>query len=117
MAKEAKRRGNVLEQQISTQEVAEKARNRIVLKKLFKCVYFLVKHKIAHTTTFAPLVDLLMECGDQDLKQFFEQDARKNAQYRSTTAISELIQAINTYLESKNLRRGKKKPILFYHGG
>lgn len=94
MAKEAERRGSVLEQQILTarkQEEAEKARNRRVLKKLFKCVYFLVRHKIAHTTTFAPLLDLLIECDDPDLKQFFEQDARKNAQYRSTTATSELI--------------------------
>jgi hypothetical protein len=106
MAKEAERRGSVLEQQISIariQEEAEKARNKMVLKKLFKCVYFLVKHRIAHNTTFAPLVDLLMECGDQDLKQFFEHDARKNAQYRSTTAISELIEAISTHLENTML--------------
>ena len=36
---------HVLERQISTarrQEEEEKAKNRIVLKKLFKCVYFLV---------------------------------------------------------------------------
>ena len=111
MAKEAERRGSVLEQQISTarrQEEAEKARNRLVLKKILKCTYFLVKHKIAHTTTFAPLVDLLIDCDDQDLKHFFEQDARKNAQYRSTTAISELIQAINTHLESKILDQVQK---------
>ena len=72
-----------------------------MLKKLCKCVYFLVKHKIAHTTLFVPLVDLLIECDDQDLKRFFEQEARKNAQYRSTTAVSELIEAINTHLENK----------------
>ena len=79
MAKEAERRGSVLEQQISMakkQQAAEKAR---VLTKLFKCVYFLVKHKIAHTTTFASLLDLLIDCGYQELKQFFEQEARKNA--------------------------------------
>ena len=39
----------------------------MVLKKLCKCVYFLVKHKIAYTTVFVPLVDLLIECNDQDL--------------------------------------------------
>lgn len=76
MANEADRHGSVLEQQISTarrQQEAEKARNRVVLKKLCKCVYFLVKHKIAYTTLFVPLVDLLIECDDQDLKRFFEQ--------------------------------------------
>ena len=111
MAKEAERHGSVLERQISTarrQEEAAKARNRVILKKLFKCVYFLVKHKIAHTTTFVPLVDLLIDCGDQDLQQFFEQDARKNAQYRSTTAITELIEAISTYLECKVLDQVRK---------
>ena len=51
---------------------------------------------------------LLIECGDQDLKQFFEHDARKNAHYRCTTAISELIQAINTHLETRMLDQIRK---------
>ena len=67
-----------------------------------------MKHKIAHTTLFVPLVDLLIECDDQDLKRFFEQEARKNAQYRSTTAVSELIEAINTHLENKVLEQLQK---------
>lgn len=118
MAKEADRHGSVLEQQISTarrQQEAEKARNRVVLKKLCKCVYFLVKHKIAHATLFVPLVDLLIECDDQDLKRFFEQEARKNAQYRSTTAVSELIEAINTHLENKVLEQLQKSA--FFNNG
>ena len=58
MDKEAERRGSVLEQQISEDnKEAEKAKNRVMLKKLFKCVYFLVKHKIAHTTFTSLLID------------------------------------------------------------
>ena len=103
MAKEADRHGTILTAR--RQQEAEKARNRVVLKKLCKCVYFLVKHKIAHTTMFIPLVDLLIECDDQDLKQ----EARTNAQYQSTSAVSELIEAINTHLENKVLEQLQKK--------
>jgi hypothetical protein len=41
-----------------------------------------------------------------------EQDARNNAQYRSTTAVSELVEAINTHLESKMLDQVRKSPFI-----
>ena len=70
----ADKNGSVLTQQIVSarrQADAEKARNRLVLKKLLKCAYFLIKYKAAHTTTFVPLADLLIVCDDSGLKLFF----------------------------------------------
>ena len=88
-----KLKGVELYQSSKSQQLEDKKRKKKQkqdsIEEAVKFVYFLVKYKIAHTTVFAPLVDLLIG-DDPDLKQFFEQDARKNAQYRSTTAISEL---------------------------
>ena len=58
-------------------------------------VYFLVKHRIPHTTTFEDLLELQVANGDEFLQKHME-DGPRNAQYTSKFSISSLIEAIGT---------------------
>ena len=57
LAELAKNRGDIIEQMRSANE-EEKRKNREMLKKLIQSLYFLVKHRIPHTTTFQDLITL-----------------------------------------------------------
>lgn len=59
LASVACRTGDVVERLIAASE-EEKRKNRAFLKKLVRSLYFLVKHRIAHTTTFEDLIQLIM---------------------------------------------------------
>ena len=45
-------------------------RNRLAIKSLPRFTHFLARNHIAHTTNFGDLVDLVVTCGGEDLKQF-----------------------------------------------
>ncbi len=47
----------------------ERVRNRVLLTKLLRSVYFLAKNDIPHTTSYSDLVDLQIANGDQILEQ------------------------------------------------
>ena len=54
----------------AARELADmKARNRSVQLKLLRAVYFLVKHRIPHTTVFQDFIELLVANGDEILTQ------------------------------------------------
>lgn len=57
-------------------------------------------------------MDLPIKCGDQDLKQFFKHATKMLKSYRSTTAISELIEAISTHLENAMLDQIRKSHFM-----
>ena len=50
-----------------------KAKNRALLSNLLRCVYFIVKHHISHTTTYQDLQALQVANGDQLLEQHMTQ--------------------------------------------
>lgn len=77
------------------------------MKKLIRSLYFLVKHHIAHTTTFEDLLTLQIENGDVKLESHREKCA-KNATYESYSTIVELLACISKVLESKVLDSLKK---------
>ena len=63
---------SVLEMQcsIAARELADrKERNRLVLLQLLRAVYFLVKHRIPHTTIYPNLIELLLANEDKILGQ------------------------------------------------
>ena len=62
------REGSVL-QQMHRLEECERLKNRLPIKSLLRCTHFLARNRIAHTTNFGDLVDLVT-CGGEDLKQF-----------------------------------------------
>ena len=47
-------------------------KNRLAIKSLLQCTHFLARTHIAHTTNFGDLVDLVVTCGGEDLKQFVD---------------------------------------------
>ena len=85
-------------------------RNRSILLKLLRSVYFLVKSRIPHTTTFEELVQLQIANGDDLLKQHVEQGA-SNAQYTSKFSSVSLIEAIDTWIERRLLSSLKTSPF------
>ena len=78
-------------------------RNRGVLLKLLRSVYFLVKNRIPRTTTYTQLVELQVANGDQLLEQHINQHPL-NAQYTSRFSATMLIEAIDTWLERRLLQ-------------
>ena len=56
---------------IQTASQKEKAENCTIVKKLLRCTYFLAKNRVAHTTNFTDLVELMIFCGANDLQRFF----------------------------------------------
>ena len=46
-----------------------KQRNRILIQKLLRIMYFLCKQKIAHFTNFTDVVQLMVENGDTEVKK------------------------------------------------
>ena len=70
-AASALREGSVL-QQMHRLEECERLKNRWAIKSLLWCTHFLARNHIAHTTNFGDLVDLVVTCGGEDLKQFVD---------------------------------------------
>ena len=88
----------------------KKARNRMIVLKLLRSVYFLVKHRIPHTTTFEDLVELQVANGDEFLQKHIK-DGPGNAQYTSKFSITSLIEAIGTWLDERLLDSLKRSPF------
>ena len=88
----------------------ERAENRNVIKKLLRCTYFLAKNRIAHTTNFSDLVQLVISFGASDLQRFLHDEVRNNAKYTSTTAVTDFIHAIAQWIERGLLQSLKQSP-------
>lgn len=76
-------------------------RNRSVIKKLFKIVYFILRKKWAQAN-FADFVKFVAELGVEDLAVHLE-NAPAKATYLSGTIVSEFIDIIGEYIERKLL--------------
>ena len=94
----------------AARELADmKARNRSVQLKLLRAVYFLVKHRIPHTTVFQDFIELLVANGDEILTQHIS-NCPSNAQYTSKFTVNELIEVIDTWLDNHLIE--SLKPVL-----
>lgn len=89
-----------------------RAKNKEILLKLLRSVYFLTKHRIPHTTTFQDLLALQVANGDQLLKKPLE-EAPGNAQYTSTFSITSLIDATATWIDRKLVDSLRESPFFF----
>ena len=69
----------------------EKRRNREVIKTLIRSFYFLVKHRVPHTTTFNNLISLQADNGNEIIKQHLSTCAG-NATYLSKATSADLIE-------------------------
>ena len=72
----AARQGTIV-QQLQDVSEEEKVKNRVPVKALLCCTHFLTKHHIPHTTNFNQLVDLIVSCGGEHLKNFMERAGKK----------------------------------------
>ena len=77
---------------------------------LLLCTHFLARQHIPHTTDFDKLVDLVVSCGGEDLKQFADR-AGRNATYTSTDAVFDFIEAICTWVDEFQLKLLHKAPF------
>ena len=102
-AASALREGSVL-QQMHRLEECERLKNRLAIKSLLRCTHFLAHNHIAHTTNIGDLVDLVVTCGGEDLKQFVDK-AGKNAHYTSKDAIVDFVEALGTWIDESLLAR------------
>ena len=104
MTQQVERSGqSVLELHCSSaaRESAERIqRNRSIISKLLRAVYFLVQHRIPHTTIYQPLFQLLVVNGDSILEQHIEQHP-SNAQYTSKFSVAMMIDAMDCWLERR----------------
>ena len=106
MAEQAEKGKSVLELQCTSaarEEAERKEKNCQVLLKLLRSVYFLVKNRIPHSTTYRELVELQVANGNQLLEQHINSHPL-NAQYTSRSSATMLIEAIDTWLERKLLQ-------------
>ena len=106
-AKRAAKYGTVV-QQLQNVEAQKRAQNRAALKCLILLTHFLTKEHVAHSTgKFEKLVDVVVRCDSQHLKQFLE-TAPINAVYTSRVAVVEFIESLGTWVEESILKRLKK---------
>ena len=94
---------SVLQLQCSaaTKEAEERrVKNRTILLKLLRSIYFLAKNCLPLTTTFDQLVQLQIANGDGVVQQHVE-EGPQNAQYTSKFSAVMLLEAIDTWLDRR----------------
>ena len=97
MSETAKQHGDVVDQLIAASEV-ERQQNRELMKKLIRSLYFLVRHRIPHTTIFEGIVELQIDNGNEQLK-VHSQKSPSNATYLSKATTAELLRNISHTIE------------------
>ena len=75
----------------------KRMKNRSIILKLLRSVYFMAKEHVPHCITFTDLVGLQIENGDDTLKQHVESGAG-NAQYTSSFSCTNMIKAIDNWI-------------------
>ena len=94
-------------QQLQNVEAHKRAQNRAAMKCLILLTHFLTKEHVAHSTKFEKLVDVVVRCGSQQLKQYLE-TAPRNAMYTSRVAVVKFIESLGTWVEESILKRLQK---------
>ena len=72
-----------------------------------RCMYFLMKKEIAHTTNFADLQDLCIQLGNETLPRLLK---GKHLTNRSEQRMAEMVAAIGESLEQQILQQVSKSP-------
>ena len=83
-----------------------RAKNRNIVLKLLRSIYFLAKNCLSLTTTFDPLVQLQIANGDELLQQHVK-EGPQNAQYTSKFSA---VMLINSWLDRKLIESLKSSP-------
>ena len=109
MALLGQKTGNVLDRIIAASD-EEKRRNREVIKTLIRSLYFLVKHRVPHTTTFNDLISLQADNGNEIIKQHLSTCAG-NATYLSKATSADFIECIGHHIDSSLLGGLKASPF------
>lgn len=91
-------RQGTISQQLQHISEEEKVKNSVAVKALLRCTHFLTKHHIPHTTNFDQLVDLVVSCGGEHLKNLWR-ELEKNATYTSKEAVTEFVEAIGQWVK------------------
>ena len=99
----SRKSGDVVEMMIIASE-EEKKRNRELMKKLIRSLYFLVRNRIPHTTTFENLITLQIDNGNQELREH-KLTCPSNATYLSKVTTAELLSSISNHIEQGLLAR------------
>ena len=109
MALLGQKTGNVLDRIIVASD-EEKRRNHEVIKTLIRSLYFLVKHRVPHTTTFNDLISLQADNGNEIKKQHLS-TCPDNATYLSKATSADLIECIGHHIDSSLLGGLKASPF------
>ena len=73
----------------------EREKNRAAMESLVRCIHFLTRHHIAHSTNFTQLADLVVSCGARELQGSVE-NASRNAVYTSQGAVVDFKETLGT---------------------
>ena len=101
LADSAKKSGYVVERMVVSSEMDRK-RNRELVKKLARSLFFLVKHRMLHTTLFEDLIHLQIDNGNEQLEEQLRA-APSNATYLSKVTTAELLSSISHCIEASLL--------------
>ena len=101
-ATRAMKEGSIVRQLQHTRE-RQRMKNRTAVKALLHCTHFLTINQIAHTTNFDRLVELVVQCGGEDLERFIE-TASKNYTYTSKDAVVQSVSGLKNLFLSVSIR-------------
>ena len=110
LAESAKKSGDIVERMLAATEV-ERRRNRELMKKLTRSLYFLVKHRMPHTTTFEDLTMLQIDNRSEQLETH-HRTCPSNATYLSKATTTELLNSISHCIEEDLLTRLKSSRFI-----
>ena len=91
-------------QQLQQVQESERLKNREAIKSLLCCTLFLAHNTLPTLLISAKLVDLVMNCGGDNLKHFLEK-AGKDATYTSKNAVVDFAETIGLWVEECLLKR------------
>ena len=104
------RKGDVIERMLAASE-AERRRNRDLIKQLTRSLYFLIEHRMPHTTTFEDFIELQIDNGNEQLETH-KRTCPSNATYVSKATTSELLRSISHCIEGDLLMRLKASQFI-----
>ncbi len=90
MAESARIQGRGINELIVAATSEEKRKNCELIKQLIRSVYFLVRNRIPHTTTFESLIALQIDNGNSQLESHLNL-CPANATYMSKITVAELL--------------------------
>ena len=94
---------NIIEMQCAgaaKQAEEQKKKNREIILKLMRSIYFLAKNRIPHSTTYKEFIELQVFNGDKLFEKHLS-EGPSNAQYTSRFSARVLIEAIDIWIERK----------------